>query len=85
MRKSFWFNFFLVIIGITIGELVISLTSGVSALSWLSYGLSFGTTSPVALDLHVIALTFGISVRITVSNVIFIILSVLIGRSIARK
>lgn len=85
MEKSFWFNFFLVLIGIVIGQFVSSITSGIKALSWLSYGLRFGTSSPVTLDLQALNLTFGISVNITISTVIFVILSVIIGRAIARK
>ena len=85
MKKSFWFNFFLVLVGIVVGQFVSSITSGIKALSWLSYGLRFGTSSPVTLDLQALNLTFGISVNITISTVIFVILSVIIGRAIARK
>ena len=85
MRKSFWLNFFLVLIGIVVGEFIASLTAGVKALSWLSFGLSFGQNTPVTLDLQALTLTFGISVNITLSTVIFVILSVVIGRAIARK
>ena len=85
MRKSFWFNFFLVLIGIVIGQFTSNITSSVKSLSWLSYGLKFGTSSPVTLDLQALNLTFGISVNITISTVIFVILSVIIGRAIARK
>ena len=85
MRKSFWLNFFLVLVGIVIGELTANVTSGISALSWLSYGLDFGTAAPVTLDLHVITLTFGISVTITVSTIIFVILSLVIGRALVRR
>ncbi len=85
MRKSFWLNFFLVCIGIVTGTLVAEMTSGIAALSWLSYGLDFGTSSPFALDLNVLKLTFGISVNITISTVIFVALSLIFGRLIARK
>ena len=85
MRKSFWFNFFLVLIGIVVGQFTASITSGIKALSWLSYGLKFGTSEPITLDLQVLNLTFGASVNITISTVIFIVLSVIIGRAIARK
>ncbi len=85
MRKSFWFNFFLVLIGIVIGQFTSNITSSVKSLSWLSYGLKFGTSSPVTLDLQALNLTFGISVNITISTVIFVVLSVIIGRAIARK
>ena len=53
-------------------------------LKWLSYGLEFGTEAPLILNLNLLHLTFGITVRITVSMVIFIVLSLLVGRSIVR-
>ena len=85
MRKRFWLNFFLICIGIVIGSMVAELTSGISFLSWLSYGLNFGTSSPFVLDMNVLHLTLGISVKITISSVIFVTLSVILGRLIARK
>lgn len=85
MRKGFWLNFFLVCIGIVIGSMVAEMTKGIPSLSWLSYGLDFGTQSPLVIDLNVLLLTFGISVKITISSIIFIALSLVLGRLIARK
>lgn len=66
--------------GIVVGSMVGELTAGVPVLKWLSYGLDFGTASPVTLDLHVLEVTFGITVRITVSHILFVVLAVVIGR-----
>ena len=85
MRKGFWLNFFLVCIGIVTGSMVAEMTKGIPSLSWLSYGLDFGTKSPLVIDLNVLLLTFGISVKITISSIIFIALSLVLGRLIARK
>lgn len=85
MRKNFWLNFFLVCIGIVIGSMVAELTSGIYGLSWLSYGLDFGTTAPIVLNMNVFYLTFGIGIKITISSVIFVVLSVVLGRLIAKK
>lgn len=85
MKKGFWLNFFLVCIGIVTGSMVAEMTSGISALSWLSYGLDFGMKSPLVLDLNVLQLTLGVSVRITISTIIFTILSLLLGKLIIRK
>ena len=82
--RSFWLTLFLVLAGIVAGAMAAELTAGIPALSWLSYGLSFGTESPVYLNLNVIRLTFGISVNITVSTVIFIALALLLGRLLRR-
>ncbi len=85
MKKHFWLNLFLVCVGIVVGSLTASVTSGVKGLSWLAYGLDFGTTSPFVLDLYAVKLTFGITVNITIATVICVVLSLIIGKAIARK
>ena len=85
MKKGFWLNFFLICVGIVTGSMVAEMTSGTPALSWLSYGLDFGMKSPLVLDLNVLELTLGLSVRITIATIIFTILSLLLGKLIIRK
>ncbi|MCR4905996.1 MAG: DUF4321 domain-containing protein [Clostridiales bacterium] len=83
--KSFWLYLFLTLAGIVVGGLVAEITAGIPALSWLSYGQGFGTEGPVVLNLTVLSLTFGIYVKITVSTVIFVALSLLLGRLVTRN
>ena len=85
MRNSFWLTLFLICVGIVIGSMVADLTAGVPALSWLSYGLDFGTRSPLVIDFNAITLTFGLSLKITISTVICVALSLILGRMIAEK
>lgn len=85
MRSKFWLNFFLICIGIVIGALVCDMAKDVSWLSWLTFGLDFGTSSPLVLNLNVLRLTFGISVNISISTVLFVTLSLLLGRLIIKK
>ena len=85
MKKGFWLNFFLICVGIVTGSMVAEMTSGIPALSWLSYGLDSGMKSPLVLDLNVLELTLGLSVRITIATIIFTILSLLLGKLIIRK
>ena len=85
MKKGFWLNFFLICVGIVTGSMVAEMTSGIPALSWLLYGLDFGMKSPLVLDLNVLELTLGLSVRITIATIIFTILSLLLGKLIIRK
>lgn len=82
---NFWLNVFLVCVGVVVGSMMAEITAGVPFLGWLSYGLTFGTESPFVLDLNVIRITFGINLRLTVSSVIFIALSLVLGRLIAKK
>ncbi|MBQ4354674.1 MAG: DUF4321 domain-containing protein [Clostridia bacterium] len=85
MRKNFWLNFFLICTGIVLGAMVAELTAGIPLLSWLSYGLDFGTESPLVLNLNVLRLTVGISFKITISTILFVTLSLVLGRVIVRE
>lgn len=82
MRSKTLFFILMLLSGIVIGTLVGNVTSGVEFLSWLSYGIDFGTKAPVTLELGVLSFTFGISVKLTVSCIIFIIISMLVGRKV---
>lgn len=85
MKKHFWINLFLVLVGIVVGAVAVQLTAGVPWLAWLAFGLDFGTSAPFALELGVLSLTLGISVRITISSIIFIAISLLLGKLIIKK
>jgi len=86
MRSShFWLNLFLVCVGVVTGSMVSEMTAGISWLSWLSYGLDFGTQAPVVLDLGILSLTFGLSIDLTISAIIFIALALVLGKLIVKK
>ncbi|MBE6613352.1 MAG: DUF4321 domain-containing protein [Ruminococcaceae bacterium] len=84
MARSKLYNFFLVLIGIVLGTFVGYICKGVNALSWLAFGVDFGLEAPIVLDLGVLSLTFGFSINLTLSVVIFVILSLVIGRALAK-
>ena len=85
MRHPAIFHTFLVLIGIVLGTLVARVTAGVPALGWLSYALSFGLEEPLRLDLSVIRLTFGVNIDLSVSVILFTVLSLVIGRYFAKR
>ncbi len=80
--KNAWALFLLLLAGIVLGGFIGALTAGVPFLSWLNYGQSFGLTSPVVLDLGVLVLTFGLTIRITIASIIGVLLAILIYRLI---
>lgn len=84
MSHSKVYNIFLVLIGIVLGSFVAYICKDIQMLSWMSYGIKFGLESPLVLNLGIMSLTLGISIDLTLSTVIFVILSMLIGRAIAR-
>ena len=84
MANSKLYNLFLVLVGIVLGSFVSYICKDVAFLSWLSYGIDFGLESPLVLNLGIMRLTFGIGRNLTLATVIFVILSLIIGRALAR-
>ena len=78
--KNNWALFLLLLAGIVLGGFIGELTSGVSGLSWLSYGQSFGFQSPIVLDLGILVLTFGLSIKITIASIVGVLVAILIYR-----
>ena len=68
--KNTWSLFLLLLAGIVLGSFIAHLTAGVSALSWLSYGKTFGLSSPIVLDLGVWSLPLDLpsNLRLQVSS-----------------
>ncbi len=75
-KKNLAFVFFL-LAGIAVGSFIAYLCEGNSFLDWLSWGQSIGigANSPVTLDLIIIKLTFGISLKVTISQIFTVILA----------
>ena len=80
--KNSWALFLLLLAGIVLGGFIGSLAAGNSAFSWLDYGKSFGLDNPIVLNLGIIVLTFGLSIKITIASIIGIIVSAIIYRFI---
>lgn len=84
MKRNFFFNLFLVCVGVVVGTLAADMCAKIPLLSWLSYGMSFGIPQ-ATVNLHIIDITFGLSLNLNIAVILFIVLSVLLGRLIAKK
>lgn len=80
--KNNWALFLLLLSGIVLGGFIGNLTAGIPGLSWLNYGQSFGLTNPIVLDLGIMVLTFGLSIKITIASIIGVLLAIIIYRLI---
>ena len=78
--KNYWALTLLILAGIVIGGFIGELTQGISALSWLSYGQTFGLSSPLVLDLGILVITFALSIKITIAGIIGVLIAILIYR-----
>ena len=63
--KNYWALVILILAGIVIGGFIGELTSGVSGLSWLGYGQTFGLTIKIT-----IAVILGILIAILIYHFI---------------
>ena len=80
--KSPWVLLVLMLAGIVLGGFIGTLTQDMSALSWLNYGQSFGLDSPIVLNLGIMVITFGLSIKITIASILGLILAAIIYRFI---
>ena len=78
MRKNNWACLLLILAGIVIGGFIGSLFPN----SWLNYGQSFGLSSPLVLDLGILCITFGLSIKITIAGILGVALGIIIYRFI---
>ena len=81
-EKNIWILILFVLCGIVVGGLLGELAANVNFLSWLSYGESFGLSSPIELNLNVINITFGLSFKINIASIIGIVLAIFIYKKI---
>lgn len=80
--KNFWILLILLLSGIVLGGFLGSLAEGISWLSWLNFGQSFGLNSPLVLDFGVLVITFGLTIKITLASIIGVALALIIYRII---
>ena len=78
--QNIWVLVLLMLAGVVLGGFIGNALGGISALSWLNYGSSFGLSSPLVLDLGVLTLQFGLTIRFTIAGIIGIILAFFIYR-----
>ena len=76
--KNTWALFLLILAGIVLGGFIGVLAEGVPALSWLSYGQTLET--PIVLNLGLVVITFGLTIKITIASIIGVIISIFIYR-----
>ena len=81
-----WVLLFLMLCGVVIGSFLGLLTRDISWLSWLDYGMTFGIGSgeggALVLNLGVITLSFGMSIKISIASIIGVVIAFLIYRKL---
>ena len=80
--KNAWVLLILMLAGIVVGGFIGNLASGVSGLSWLNYGQAFGLDNPLVLNLGILVITFGLTIKITIASILGMIIAGFIYRYI---
>lgn len=78
--KSVWLLLVFILSGLVIGGLLGELSKNVDWLWWLSYGDEFGFTSPITLDLSVLKLQFGLTIKISIASIVGMAIAIFIYR-----
>ena len=81
--KNIWILLIFILSGLVIGGLLGEIASKIDALSWLSYGQSFGLPNPVELELNIINITFGFMLKINIASIIGILISIFVYKKIS--
>ena len=80
--RNFWILYIIMLSVIVLGGFLGILAEGISFLSWLNFGQSFGLDTPLVLNLGVLVITFGLSIRITMASIIGVIIALLVYHNI---
>ena len=76
--KNAWVLILLMLAGIVLGSFIANLAQGVPGFSWLAFGQAFGLNNPLVLDLGILVITFGLTIKITIASIIGIVLAAVI-------
>ena len=79
-NKNFWILLILLLAGIVLGGFIGNLAAGIPMLSWLNFGQSLGITPAMTLDLGILVITFGLSIKITMASIIGVVIALLVFR-----
>ena len=81
-RKNFWILLIMLLAGIVLGGFMGQLANGISLLSWLNFGQSFGLDSPLVINFGILVITLGLTIKITMASIIGIAIALIIYRMI---
>ncbi len=79
-NKNFWILLIMLLTGIVLGGFMGQLAEGVSWLSWLNFGQSFGLDSPLVVNFGILIVTFGLTIKITMASIIGVAVALIIYR-----
>lgn len=79
-NKNMWILIVFIFSGLVIGGLIGELAKNVDWLWWLGFGQEFGIENPLELNLGVMAITFGLVLKINVASIIGVMIAIFIDK-----
>lgn len=80
--KNIWILVIFILSGLVIGGLLGEVAKQVDFLWWLGYGQSFGLEEPIALDLNIVKITFGLMFKVNIASIIGMAIAIFIYRKV---
>ena len=80
--RNFWILLIMLLAGIVLGGFMGQLAEGIPWLQWLNYGQTFGLDTPLVIDFGIMVITFGLTIKITMAEIIGIAVALIIYRYI---
>lgn len=78
--KNRWALLLLILAGVVLGGFIGMLAEGVPALGWLGYGQTFGLDSPIVVNLGLLIITFGLTIKISIASLIGVLFAIILYR-----
>lgn len=78
--KNNWALFIMILTGIVLGGFIGELTKDVASFRWLNYGQTFGFANPIVLNLGILVITFGLTIKISIASIIGVLIAIVIYR-----
>jgi len=78
MRNKNWLLMLvLILVGAVIGGFIGEYIGANPTFAWLRYGQQLGLSSPLTLDLSILSVTFGASIKLTIAGIIGVVIALL--------
>lgn len=78
--KNVWALFLLILAGIVLGGFAGYYLGSTPQLAWLNYGQVLGFSKPLVLELGILSLTLGLTIKFNIAGVIGIVVAVIVYR-----
>lgn len=79
-QNPWWILIVIIIAGAMLGSVLAGAVGESTYLSWLARSLTVGLSPPVVIDLHVLTLTFGLTLRLSLAVVLGILIAAFVFR-----